>query len=160
MIMRGHVVKLGDDINTDLIISARYTKTLDYQEMSRHVFADLDPALPGRMAGSIIVAGENFGIGSSREEAPIAIKEAGCIAVIAPSYARIFFRNAINIGLPALKAATDSIADGDEAEILLQAGRLIDHTQGFELALEPLPPLMTDILAAGGLINKLRNRAL
>ena len=158
MKLRGHVIKLGDDINTDLIISGRYTKTLDFKEMSRHVFEDLCKNLYRRMEGSIIVTGENFGLGSSREEAPVAIKEAGGIAIVAPSYGRIFFRNSINIGLPALTADTSRIVDGDELEIFVQEGKLINHTQSFELDLEPLPPLMTCILKSSGLVKHLQRQ--
>jgi len=158
MKLTGSAVKLGDNINTDIMISGRYTKTLDLKEMSRHVFEDLDETLASRLKGKIIAAGENFGLGSSREQAPVAIKEAGVVAIVAKSFARIFFRNAVNIGLPVLTADTARIAEGDQLEIALEEGRLLNLTTHQALPLEPLPKIMLDILKDGGLVNHLKNK--
>jgi len=117
--------KFGDDINTDYIIAGKYTKTLDYDSLAAHLFEDIDPEFIAKVRpGDFIVAGSNFGCGSSREQAPIAIKHAGIAAVLAKSFARIFFRNAVNIGLPVIVCDTDRIAQGDRLRLSLQTNEL------------------------------------
>ncbi len=149
--MQGHgsAVCLGPDIDTDLIIAGRYLRTKDHGIWVSHVFEDLDPSLAGRLNGSVIVAGRNFGCGSSREQAAIALREAGVRAVIAPSFARIFFRNAINVGLPAIECAVPC-TPGEEIAFDLAAG--IVEACGKRHTVRPLSPRMRDILAAGGLV--------
>jgi 3-isopropylmalate/(R)-2-methylmalate dehydratase small subunit len=154
MILRGKAHKFGDSINTDYIISGKYKfKTLDMDELAKHIMEDLDPEFYSKIEpGDFIVAGKNFGLGSSREQAPLVIKHAKISAVIAQSFARIFFRNAINTGLPLIVCPeTDRIASGDELEVDLQAGIVRDVTKGIELRSEPLPPIMIRILQDGGL---------
>ena len=146
----GHAVCLGSDIDTDLIIAGRYLRTKDHSVWVSHVFEDLDPALAGRLKGAIIMAGKNFGCGSSREQAAIALVEAGVAAVIAPSFARIFFRNAINVGLPAIECSL-SCTEGQTVRFDLAAGWV--ETGGEKYPLRPLSPRMREILAAGGLVN-------
>jgi 3-isopropylmalate/(R)-2-methylmalate dehydratase small subunit len=155
---KAHV--FGDDINTDLIIAGKYTKTLDLEELAAHVMEDLDPEFSKKVSkGDILVAGANFGCGSSREQAPLALKAAGISAVISRYFARIFFRNAINIGLPVLEVAEAEISQGDELSIDLKEGRLLNRTQNAEYRIQKLNDIMIDILAAGGLVNYLkRNR--
>jgi len=147
---RGHGVCLGPDIDTDLIIAGRYLRTKDRGQWVGHVFEDLDPALAPRLKDAVIVAGKNFGCGSSREQAAIALRDAGVVAVIAPSFARIFFRNAINIGLPAVECSlpcTEGLNIAfDLAEGWVEAG-------GERFPVRPLSPRMRDILAAGGLVG-------
>ncbi len=153
----GAVHKLGDDINTDYIIAGKYTKTLDYQALAAHLFEDLDPDLAARVKpGDCVIAGENFGCGSSREQAPLALKHAGIAAVLAKSFARIFFRNAINVGLPALVCDTDRIARGDTIEVDLPGQQIRNLTTGQQIPVEPLAPVMTAILQAGGLVPYLK----
>ena len=154
--MRGKVFKFGDNVNTDEIIPARYLNTIDPVELAKHCMEDVDPRFAGKVKkGDIIVAGENFGCGSSREHAPIAIKAAGISAVIARSFARIFFRNAINIALPIFESseAAESIQEGDDVEILIKQARIIDHTQGKTFTFEPFAPEMQEIIASGGLMK-------
>jgi 3-isopropylmalate/(R)-2-methylmalate dehydratase small subunit len=154
MILRGKAHKFGDSINTDYIISGKYKfKTLDMDELAKHIMEDLDPEFYSKIEpGDFIVAGKNFGLGSSREQAPLVIKHAKISAVIAQSFARIFFRNAINTGLPLIVCPeTDRIASGDELEVDLQAGIVRDVTKRIELRSEPLPPIMIRILQDGGL---------
>jgi methanogen homoaconitase small subunit len=150
MRIAGHAVCLGSDIDTDLVIAGRYLRTKDHSIWVSHVFEDLDPALAGRLNGAIIVAGKNFGCGSSREQAAIALREAGVAAVIAPSFARIFFRNAINVGLPAIECSLPCI-EGQTVQFDLAAGRV--EAGGSQYSLRPLSPRMREILAAGGLVN-------
>lgn len=148
---RAHV--FGDDINTDYIIAGKYTKTMDYAELATHLLEDIDPEFASRVQpGDIIVAGSNFGCGSSREQAPLAIKQAGIGAVLAKSFSRIFFRNAINLGIPALACDTDGISTGDTVTIDLTAGTVVDETTGARLDAEPLAPAMVAILREGGLV--------
>lgn len=156
MKLSGPVVKMEDNINTDVIISGKYTKTLDMKEMASHVFEDLDEELYKRLPGTIIVAGENFGMGSSREEAPIAIKEAGVLAIVAKSYARIFFRNSVNIGLPLFQADTTEINEGAILEVDIKKDYIINKTNDTKLTVEPLPPIMQEILEDGGLVEHTR----
>ena len=154
--IRGRVVaKLGDNIDTDMIIPFRYkAKTTDYYELAKHVFEDLDPNLAKKIKpGDVVVAGKNFGMGSSREQAPIAIKYAGVSAVIAKSFARIFFRNSINIGLPVIESpeAVERIEEGDELEVDLERGVIKNLTKGEEYAFKPYPPMIMEIMKEGGI---------
>jgi 3-isopropylmalate/(R)-2-methylmalate dehydratase small subunit len=154
MRLHGRAHKFGDSVNTDYIISGKYKfKTLDMNELAKHVMEDLDPDFYSKIApGDLIVAGRNFGLGSSREQAPLAIKHAKIAAVIAKSFARIFFRNSINTGLPILICPdADKIDEGDELEADLSEGVIRDITKNLELRAEPLPPIMIKILEDGGL---------
>lgn len=159
--IRGRAHAYGDNINTDVIIPARYLTTSDPVELARHCMEDIDPEFVSKVeSGDLIVAGENFGCGSSREHAPVAIKAAGVSAVVAGSFARIFFRNAINTGLPALacpKAAAD-IKNGDEIAVDLATGRIDNLTQGRSYEAEPFPPFLQEIITAGGLVPYTRKR--
>lgn len=147
----------GDNIDTDRIIPGKYTKTLDMSQLAAHVLEDLDPDFRTRVnVGDIVVAGENFGCGSSREQAPIALKAAGVSVVIASSFARIFFRNAINVGLPLLEIGAHSIASGAQLEVDLAAGIVWDISAEKTYHAHPLPPVMLSILQAGGLVNYLK----
>lgn len=158
MELRGNVHKFGDDINTDLIISGKYKfNTLDMRELSKHVMEDLDPEFHRKISeGDFIVAGRNFGCGSSREQAPLAIKFAKISAVIAKSFARIFYRNSINIGLPVIVCEdADQISAGDEVSVDLDRGKIIDHTKEIELNTTPMPGFVLEILSDGGLVEYL-----
>ncbi|NYT06315.1 MAG: 3-isopropylmalate dehydratase [Methanomicrobiales archaeon] len=156
MIEKGRAVCLGADIDTDCIIAGRYLRTRDRSVWASHVFEDLDPALASRLAGAVIVAGKNFGCGSSREQAPVALKEAGVVAVVAPSFARIFFRNAINVGLPVIEADGVSCADGEAIAFSLDEHWI--EVGGRRIPVHPLSPRMQEILAAGGLVALWRQR--
>ena len=159
MQFHGTAHRYGRDIDTDVIIPARYLNTSDAAELARHCLEDLDPGFVGRVRpGDVIVAEENFGCGSSREHAPVAIKAAGVAAVVAKSFARIFYRNAINIGLPILEcpAAVDAVADGHTVSIDTEAGVIRDDTTGEEFAVEPFPPFIAQIIAEGGLVARTR----
>ncbi|MBU0672451.1 MAG: 3-isopropylmalate dehydratase small subunit [Candidatus Margulisbacteria bacterium] len=147
--------KQDNDINTDYIISGRYKfKIQDPNELAKHVMEDLDPKFYSRIQkGDFIVAGRNFGCGSSREQAPMAIKYANISAVIAKSFARIFYRNCYNLGLPAIEADTGSIAEGDELEVDLAAGLIKNKTKNKEIKIAPLPKTMQTLLADGGLVE-------
>jgi 3-isopropylmalate/(R)-2-methylmalate dehydratase small subunit len=158
MIIKGTALKLMDDINTDYIIAGKYTKTLNMDDLASHVFEDLNPSIKNYIWGKVIVAGNNFGCGSSREQAPLAIKYAGATAVVAKSFARIFFRNAINIGLPVLIAETDNIRDGDELEIDLNSGKITNLVSGKILECSRLPSIMLEILQKGGLVEYLKEK--
>ena len=153
MKLTGKAWKFGDDISTDLIAPGRYYHLRsNLPELAKHVLEDADPEFASKMKpGDFVIGGRNFGLGSSREHAPVIIKMAGTSAVIARSFARIFFRNAINVGLPAIECDTDKIAQGDELEVDLQAGKIINKTQDIEIPFPPLPPVMTTILEDGGL---------
>ncbi len=156
MILNGRVWKFGDDVDTDAIIPARYLNTHDPAELARHVMEDADKDFPTKVRkGDIIAAGKNFGCGSSREHAPIAIKAAGIQAVIAKSFARIFYRNAFNIGLPIFESAQASqgIREGDVIEIDADSGKIRNLTLGEEYSAEVIPPFMQELIAAGGLIE-------
>ena len=156
---QGTVFKYGDNIDTDVIIPARYLHTQDARELAGHCMEDIDKTFVTRVqAGDIMVGGENFGCGSSREHAPLAIKTAGIDCVIAKSFARIFYRNAINIGLPILEcpAASEAIAQGDTVSIDFDTGVITDVTTGQTFQAEPFPPFIQKIIAAGGLMNSLR----
>ena len=156
---QGTVFKYGDNIDTDVIIPARYLNTQNAKELAAHCMEDIDKTFVTRVqAGDIMVGGENFGCGSSREHAPLAIKTAGIDCVIAKSFARIFYRNAINIGLPILEcpAASEAIAQGDTVSIDFDTGVITDVTTGQTFQAEPFPPFIQKIIAAGGLMNSLR----
>lgn len=155
MTLKGKAHKFGNDVNTDYIISGKYKfKTLDMKELAKHVMEDLDPDFYSKISeGDFIVAGKNFGCGSSREQAPLAIINAGIGAVIAKSFARIFYRNAINTGLPLIECDTDKINAGDELSIDLSAEVFINETTGETIAKTPLPSVMLKILNDGGLVK-------
>lgn len=154
----GRAHKLGDDINTDYIIAGKYTKTLDYDSLAEHLFEDIDPDFTKNFRlGDFIVAGMNFGCGSSREQAPLAIKYAGAGAVLAKSFSRIFFRNAINLGIPAVICDTERIDQGDELELRLRENRIINRAKQEAIDIEPLSPVMISILGEGGLVEYLKN---
>lgn len=155
MELAGKAHKFGDDVNTDYIISGRHKfKTLDMKELAKHVMEDLDPDFYTKVtAGDMIVAGRNFGCGSSREQAPLAIINADISAVVAKSFARIFYRNCINTGLPLIECDTDLIDAGDALEIDLHKGVLYNRTKGVEIAITPLPEVMLKILSDGGLVE-------
>ena len=162
MIIRAEAIKMADSIrdnvNTDVIIAGKYTKTLNKEDLAKHVLEDLDPALGKQLPGRLLVAGTNFGSGSSREQAPIALKSAGCQGVIASSFARIFFRNAINIGLPLIETDIDEVADGDLLCVDLSSGQLRNETRGQSIAITPLPEIMMNIFISGGLVPYLREK--
>ena len=154
--MTGKVWKFGDDVNTDEIIPARYLNTSDPKELAAHVMEGADAEFAKKMKpGDIIVAGANFGCGSSREHAPIAIKAAGISCVIARTFARIFFRNSINIGLLIIEQprAAEEIREGDEVEVDLEASTILDETTGKRYEFQKFPEELQDIIAAGGLMN-------
>ncbi|HHW44481.1 MAG TPA: 3-isopropylmalate dehydratase small subunit [Desulfotomaculum sp.] len=159
--LQGKAWKFGDDIDTDAIIPARYLNTSDPQELAVHCMEDADPAFAARVRpGEIIVAGKNFGCGSSREHAPIAIKAAGVSCVIAASFARIFYRNAFNIGLPIFESpeAAERIREGDQVAVDVESGVITNLTRGEEYRATPVPPFMQEIITAGGLINYVARR--
>jgi 3-isopropylmalate/(R)-2-methylmalate dehydratase small subunit len=153
--LEGKVWRFGQDIDTDLIIAARYLNTSDPKELAKHVMEDADPTFVSKMApGDIIVAGSNFGCGSSREHAPIALKAAGIAAVIAPTFARIFYRNAFNMGLPIFELEESAeINEGDIVSINMSEGTVTDKTTGKTYSFTPIPPFMQELLSAGGLMN-------
>lgn len=161
MIITGRVWKFGDDIDTDAIIPARYLNTSDPAELAGHCLEDADPDFPKKVKpGDIIVAGKNFGCGSSREHAPLAIKGAEIEAVVAASFARIFYRNAFNIGLPIFESpdAAARIREGDRVRIDSAGGLIYNLTLDEEYRATAIPPFMAEILAAGGLINQIRTQ--
>ena len=151
--------KFGDDINTDVITPGRYTVTTDKKRLGEIAFIEYRPEFTKEVQqGDVLVAGYNFGCGSSREHSPVAIKAAGVSAVVAKSFARIFFRNAINIGLPLFVCDdTDKIDDGDAVEIDFQTGNICDETKGIVLKVKPLPTFMQKIVDSGGLVEFLRS---
>ena len=153
------VWKFGNDVNTDLITPGRYTITTDSAKLGKTAFIEHRSEFAGKVkAGDVIVAGKNFGCGSSREHAPVAIKAAGVSAVIAKSFARIFFRNAINIGLPLLVCEeVDRIDDGDLVEVDFETGQIRDKTKDVVLKAKPLPKFIQKIVEKGGLVNFLRS---
>ena len=153
--MRGKVWKFGKNIDTDIIIAARYLNTSDPKELAKHIMEDADPKFTQKMQrGDIIVADENFGCGSSREHAPIALKEAGVAAVIAPSFARIFYRNAFNMGLPIFELKEiDEINEGDIVKVDMDSGEVLNETSGKSYKFTPIPSFMQELVDAGGLIE-------
>ena len=156
--LTGKAWKFGDDISTDHIAPGRYFHLRsNLPELAKHVLEDADPDFAGKVGvGDFVVGGSNFGLGSSREHAPTILKLAGVTAILAKSFARIFFRNAINVGLPALECDTDSIQTGDELEVDLSAGVVRNLTQGTTLSFTPLPPVMISILEDGGLADHIK----
>lgn len=159
MQFRGNVHRYGRDIDTDVIIPARYLTTSDPVELAKHCMEDLDTEFVNKVAqGDIIVADENFGCGSSREHAPIAIKASGVDVVIAKSFARIFYRNSINTGLAILECpeAVDAIKDGDVVSVDTDTGTIVDGTTGQSFTAQPFPPFIADIIEQGGLLNRTR----
>jgi 3-isopropylmalate/(R)-2-methylmalate dehydratase small subunit len=161
MILKGKVWKFGDNIDTDAIIPARYLNTSDPEELAKHVMEDADKDFPSKIKqGDMIIARSNFGCGSSREHAPIAIKAAGMQAVIAKSFARIFYRNAFNIGLPIFESdeAADKISEGDEIEVDADNGVIRNITKSEEYTAKPIPPFMQELISAGGLIEWTKKR--
>jgi len=151
----GKVWTFGKDVDTDLIIAARYLNTSVPEELAKHVMEDADPEFVGKMsAGDVIVAGENFGCGSSREHAPIALKAAGIAAIIAPTFARIFYRNAFNMGLPIFELPQSAeITEGDVISIDMNAGTITNKTTNKSYNFTPIPPFMQELIDAGGLMN-------
>jgi len=152
-------LKYGDDINTDLIIAGKYTKTINKKELALHAMEDIDPDFTDKAKeGVFVVAGSNFGCGSSREQAPTALKEAGVLCIAAKSFARIFYRNAINIGLTLVECDTSSIADGDVLEYEVGSETVKNVTTGKKTRIVALPEIMVDILLAGGVVNYYREK--
>ncbi len=161
MKIKGRAWKFGENIDTDVIIPARYLNTSDPEELAKHCMEDADPDFSKKVKqGDIIVAGKNFGCGSSREHAPIALKAAGIGAVIAPSFARIFYRNAFNMGLPIFESteAAEAINEGDEVEIDGDTGIIVDKTTGRKFKAQPIPGFMQELIKQGGLIPYVLNR--
>ncbi|OPY84475.1 MAG: 2,3-dimethylmalate dehydratase small subunit [Syntrophus sp. PtaU1.Bin208] len=163
MKFQGKVWKFGDNIDTDAIIPARYLNTFDPQALAAHCMEDADPDFPRKVGkGDIIVAGENFGCGSSREHAPIAIKAAGVSCVIAKSFARIFYRNAFNMGLPIFESAElyDRIAEGQSVSVDGDSGViLMEGAEDSPLSIQPIPPFMQELIADGGLMQHLARKS-
>ena len=156
---KGHVFKYPDNVDTDVIIPARYLNTQDAKELAAHCMEDIDKSFTSRVQpGDVMVGGWNFGCGSSREHAPLCIKTSGISVVIAKSFARIFYRNSINIGLPILEceAAADAIAAGDLVSVDFDTGLITDETTGATFQAEPFPPFIQEIIAAGGLMNSIK----
>jgi len=160
MRIRGKVWKLGDNINTDLIIAGRYKyDSLDMKELAKHAFEDLDPTLAQKIKpGDIIVAGKNFGCGSSREQAPEVIKALGVSAIVAESFARIFFRNAVNIGLAPIecKRISEAVETGDEIEVDMEKGEIKILRTGKILKFKPWPAVVREILKSGGMVEYIK----
>jgi 3-isopropylmalate/(R)-2-methylmalate dehydratase small subunit len=158
VIIKGTIYTFGDDVNTDEIIPARYLNTSDPQELAAHVMEDADPEFPAKVKpGDIIVAGKNFGCGSSREHAPLAIKAAGVACVVAESFARIFYRNAFNIGLTIVEcpAAADA-RSGNKLSVNTSTGQITNLTLNRTYSSKPIPPFMQELIAAGGLMEYVR----
>ena len=159
MINKGNAIKYGDNVDTDVIIPARYLNTSDPKELAVHCMEDLDKDFTSKVKdGDIIIGGFNFGCGSSREHAPIAIKASGISLVIAKSFARIFYRNAINIGLAIIECpeAVERISDGDEVEVDLDTGVITDKTTGETFSTEPFPEFIQNLIANGGLVESIK----
>ncbi len=156
MKIEGEAIKLGDNINTDFIISGRYKFSItDIKELSKHIMEDIDPNFPKKVVcgKSIIVAGENFGMGSSREQAPLVIKECGIVAILAKTFARIFYRNGFNIGLPLIETDTQNIEENDALIIDMDKAKVKNLTKNMELSIKPLPKFMQELLKSGGVVN-------
>jgi 3-isopropylmalate/(R)-2-methylmalate dehydratase small subunit len=159
---KGSVFRYGDNVDTDVIIPARYLNTSNHKELAIHCMEDIDANFIKQVkSGDIIVADKNFGCGSSREHAPIAIKESGISCVIARTFARIFYRNSINIGLPILECpeACDSIKAGDVVSVDFSTGKIFDETSGKAFQAEPFPAFMQDLISAGGLAGYIAKQA-
>lgn len=160
MKVKGKSWRFGNDVNTDEIIPARYLNTFDPDELAKHCMEDADPSFMTKVSpGDIIVAGKNFGCGSSREHAPIAIKAAKIACVIADSYARIFYRNSINIGLPIIESAeaADDIQEGDMVEVDFDLGVIVNITKNKKYSAKPFPPFMQNLIQQGGLMNRVKS---
>ncbi len=161
MAFKGKAHTFGDDIDTDAIIPARYLVSTDPKELAKHLMEDADPEFPQKVrAGDIIVARKNFGCGSSREHAPIAIKGAGVSCVIAKSYARIFYRNSFNMGLPIFESdeAAEKIEQGDKLEVDMDSGLIKNLTKGEEYQASAIPPFMQDLIKTGGLMAAVKKK--
>ena len=159
MKQKGKAWMFGDDVNTDLIIPGKYLELIDPEEMAEHAMEGIDPDFPKKIQeGDIVVGGTNFGCGSSREHAPLALKYAGIGAVIAESFARIYYRNSINIGLPALECPgiTEAVEEGDTVEVDVAGGTVKITRTGVELSFTPLPDFMVEVLNDGGLVPYLK----
>jgi 3-isopropylmalate/(R)-2-methylmalate dehydratase small subunit len=157
MLLQGKALRFGDNIDTDGIIAGKYTKTLDLRELAEHVMEDVDPDFRMKLKpGDFLVAGRNFGCGSSREQAPIALKQVGVACVVARSFARIFYRNAINIGLPLVECDVDVIGEGDILQYEVGGDGLLNLTRNENIPVKALPDIMVNILAEGGLVNYLK----
>ena len=160
MKFNGKAIKYGDNVDTDVIIPARYLNTIDKKELASHCMEDIDKEFVNKVeAGDIMVAGANFGCGSSREHAPIAIKESGISLVIAKSFARIFYRNSINIGLAILECeeAAEAIEEGNEVEVDLDRGIILDKTAAKTYETKPFPEFIQNIITAGGLVEAIKS---
>jgi len=156
MKIEGISIKLGDNINTDFIISGRYKFSItDIKELSKHIMEDIDPGFPAKIipGESIIVAGKNFGMGSSREQAPLVIKECGIAAILAKSFARIFYRNGFNIGLPLIETDTGKINENDNLFIDMDKGMVRNVSKNTQMLIKPLPKFIQEILAEGGIVH-------
>lgn len=161
MIAHGFVHKYGDNIDTDVIIPARYLNTANHKELAAHCMEDIDKSFVNKVkAGDIMVGGANFGCGSSREHAPIAIKESGISVVIAATFARIFYRNSINIGLAILECpeASEKIEAGDDVEVNFDTGVIVNHTKNETYKAQPFPPFIQEIIQAGGLLASIAKK--
>ena len=161
MKIEGKAIKFGNNVDTDVILPGRYMTLIDPYELAKHALEGLDSAFPEKAKeGVIVVGGKNFGCGSSREQAPLALKYAGVKCVLAESFARIFFRNAINIGLPVIecKGISDAVEAGDELAVDFEAGKVENVSNGKKFQAEKLPPFILEILSDGGLIENLRRR--
>jgi len=159
--LKGKVLKYKDNVDTDVIIPARYLNTSDPKELAAHCMEDIDKEFVKRVkSGDVMVAGKNFGCGSSREHAPIAIKESGISCIIAETFARIFYRNSINIGLPILECpqAAKEIEDGDEVSVNIKSGEIVNLTSGKKYQAQPFPPFMMELMEVGGLINYVKGK--
>jgi 3-isopropylmalate/(R)-2-methylmalate dehydratase small subunit len=159
MKFEGKAVKLGDNINTDFIISGRYKFAItDMKELAKHIMEDIDPDFPKKIVPghTVLIAGSNFGMGSSREQAPLVIKESGIVAVVAKSFARIFFRNCFNIGLPLIEMDTDQVNENDALAIDLDKGVVKNLNTNKEFTVKPLPVFMQKLLEEGGIVNYLK----
>ena len=160
-VVKGRVLKYGDNIDTDVIVPGKYLIHIEPEELAKHAMEGIDPSFPEKAReGCVLVAGRNFGCGSSREQAPVALKHAGVRAIVAESFARIFYRNSFNVGLPvvALPEATKLFEEGDEAEVDLKAGVVRNLSKGREAAFKPLPSMLLEILEAGGLVEYMKRR--
>jgi 3-isopropylmalate/(R)-2-methylmalate dehydratase small subunit len=161
MEIKGKAIIFRDNVNTDVIIPSKYLTLLDPNELAKHAMEGLDPKFPAKAhEGAVIVAGKNFGCGSSREQAPIALKHAGVKCVVAESFARIFYRNAINIGLPALECPSilNETSEGDQLSINLASGEIMNLTKNLRFQASKLPDFILEIISAGGLIEHLKER--
>jgi 3-isopropylmalate/(R)-2-methylmalate dehydratase small subunit len=159
MTTRGKIIKYGDNVDTDVIIPARYLNTSDPAELAKHCMEDLDKSFVNRVnKGDIMAAGKNFGCGSSREHAPMALKASGISCIIAETFARIFFRNSLNIGLPIIECpqAVEGISEGDDVEVDFIRGRISNRTTGREYVIEPFPGFMQMLIDNNGLIESIK----